>query len=171
MNKRAQTVTAIYVKLETVNCVVRTGILGSVTTSQNFFRSVLSLSQIEMLAHLRRAKLAKAVIATALPGRFVPMYATGLRSYHSYPDPDEKPVIQTNQSTYVKTHNKEDPKFQLDQKHKLDKIFPGVVVSSGIGSTQQPPTLTSILDSGLSVASQEMPGMMTSIALIVRAGR
>jgi len=62
------------------------------------------------------------------------------------------------------------PEFQLDPKFKMEDLFPGTPVSSGIDAAAPPPTLTTKLENGLIVASQDMPGMMTSLAFIVRAG-
>jgi hypothetical protein len=93
------------------------------------------------------------------------------RLYHSYPDPNEKPVINVTQSTHAKTYDKTLPDFKLDQKFRMENQFPGTPVSTGIGATPPPPTLTTVLDNGLTVATQDMPGMMSSIAIIVRAGR
>jgi hypothetical protein len=125
-----------------------------------------------MLGHLRRStKLAAPVFVSGQAVRCQPYCVTAFRSYHSYPDPNEKPIIHTSKSTQAKTYNKDDPAFQLAAKFKLDKLFPGVDMATGIGATQSPPTITTTLDNGLSVASQELPGMMTSIALLVKTGR
>ena len=97
--------------------------------------------------------------------------ASHSRCYHSYPDPNEKPIINTATSTVNKTiTNKDTTEFQLDRSFKLDQPFPGVPISRGIGSLTQPTTMTTKLENGLIVASQEIPGMMTAFALIVRAG-
>lgn len=94
-----------------------------------------------------------------------------MRGYHSYPDPNEKADIKTTVSKYEKTLDKASMSLALDSKFKIDTMFPGVPISKGIGATPPPPTLSSFLDNGLRVASQEMPGLMTSIAIIVRVGR
>lgn len=92
------------------------------------------------------------------------------RSYHSYPDPTEKPQVTVNKSQVTKTINKDSPSFKLADKFKLEKVFPGTPVNGGIGKTSPPPTLVTKLSNGLSVATQEMPGLMSSFALIVRSG-
>lgn len=94
-----------------------------------------------------------------------------VRAYHSYPDPNEKPVVKTSVSKYEKSIDKATLSLALDSKFKVDTLFPGVPVSKGIGATPPPPTLSTVLDNGLRVASQEMPGLMTSIAILVRTGR
>lgn len=93
-----------------------------------------------------------------------------VRGYHSFPDPSDKGVITHSKSETVKTIDKNSPLFQLDSTFKMDKLFPGTPISSGIGKTDPPPTVVSKLNNGLSVATQEMPGMMSSFALIVRSG-
>ena len=61
--------------------------------------------------------------------------------------------------------------FNIHEKFKLDTMFPGTPVSKGIGSSTPPDTVTSKIENGLTVASQEMPGLMSTFALIVRCGR
>lgn len=119
-----------------------------------------------MLSAVRRTAVRRFDI-----GRHSVASAVNFRGYHSYPDPNEVPVIKTSQPSSPKVYDKKTPEFQLDQKFKMDDIFPGVPVSKGIGSSPPPPTLYTTLANGLTVASQEMPGLMTSVALIVRTGR
>ena len=93
------------------------------------------------------------------------------RSYHSYPDPNEKPNITYAKANAQKTLNKQDKEFQLDNRFKLDNLFPGTPISKGISKENAPKTIVSTLDNGLTVASQEMPGLMSSFAFLVKAGR
>ena len=93
------------------------------------------------------------------------------RSYHSYPDPNEKPNITYAKANAQKTLNKQDKEFQLDNRFKLDNLFPGTPISKGISKDNAPKTIVSTLDNGLTVASQEMPGLMSSFAFLVKAGR
>lgn len=94
------------------------------------------------------------------------------RFYHSYPDPNEKPNI-----TYAKANatekmlDKNDKKFQLDDRFKIDNLFPGTPISKGISKENAPQTIVSTLENGLTVASQEMPGLMSSFSFLVKAGR
>eukprot|EP01035_Chromulina_nebulosa_P027779 gene27779-36579_t len=93
------------------------------------------------------------------------------RFYHSYPDPNEKPNI-----TYAKANatekmlDKNDKKFQLDDRFKIDNLFPGTPISKGISKENAPQTIVSTLENGLTVASQEMPGLMSSFSFLVKAG-
>jgi hypothetical protein len=109
--------------------------------------------------------------ATAATSVISPRCA-GIRSYHSYPDPSEKPAIATTKAEVSeKKYDKTSSEFKLDPKYNMKILFPGVKESDGIGSLPPPPTLFTTLPSGLTVASQDMPGMMTSMTFAVRAGR
>ena len=92
------------------------------------------------------------------------------RSYHSYPDPKEKPVISQSRSNEEKKLDKSKDEFKLANKFKLDAIFPGTPTSKGIGVGDAPATKSTVLSNGITVASQDMPGLMSSFAVIVRAG-
>ena len=61
-------------------------------------------------------------------------------------------------------------KFKLDESFKLDKVFPGVPPGKKIEDQPLYSTMSTKLENGLTVASQDMPGLMTSIAFIVSAG-
>lgn len=119
-----------------------------------------------MLSALRRTAGGKAQTC-----RLYAAAQQSARRYHSYPDPDEKPIIQTSQPSSPKVYDKKNPEFQLDKRFKMEELFPGTPLSKGIGTSKPPPTLYSTLPNGLTVASQEMPGLMTSVAFIVRTGR
>lgn len=96
---------------------------------------------------------------------------TGCSRYHSYPDPNETPIVKTSTSNHAKVLDKTSPEYSLNSVFKMDNPFPGVPVSKGINASAPPPTLYTSLSNGLTVASQDIPGMMSSIALIVRTGR
>jgi hypothetical protein len=117
---------------------------------------MLSLSRV-----LSRAR------ARPLPG--TPLRSAGARCYHSYPDPNEKPILTTTLADHAKKYDKS-VGFSLDSKFKMDSPFPGTPSFTGVDPSAPPPTLHTRLENGLIVASQDMPGMMTSMALIVRAG-
>jgi processing peptidase subunit alpha len=97
-------------------------------------------------------------------GRIIP------RFYQTYPDPNENPKISTSVSSVEKQLNKSDGKFNLADKFKLDQLFPGVPISKGIVKGVQPTTKSTTLSNGLTIASQEMPGLMSSFAFIVNSG-
>lgn len=92
-----------------------------------------------------------------------------IRSYHSYPDPDETPKITQSVSDVKKQLDK--TPFQLQKSYSFAKPFPGAPTSKGIDTHSKLVTSVSKLDNGLTVASQDLPGLMTSFAFIVKAGR
>lgn len=91
--------------------------------------------------------------------------------YHSYPSPDEKPQVSTFTSTVSKQIDKSSNLFALDAKFKMDALFPGISLGKPIRDSTTPQTVTSKLANGLTVATQEMPGLMTSLAFVVKTGR
>ena len=98
-------------------------------------------------------------------------FRANTRFYHSYPDPNEKPNITYAKANAEKIFDKKDKKFQLDDRFKMDNLFPGTPISKGISKENAPQTIVSTLDNGLTVASQEMPGLMSSFSFLVKAGR
>ena len=93
------------------------------------------------------------------------------RWYTSYPDPNEKPQISTFLSTTKRTIiDKTSKDFVLDEKFKLDVLFPGVPLSTGIVAEAPPPTLATRLPNGLTVATQDMHGLMSSFAFVLSVG-
>jgi hypothetical protein len=94
---------------------------------------------------------------------------TSVRSYHSYPDESEKPQITQSISSVKKQLESKDDR--MDKKFAFDKPFPGIQAPQGLSNSNLPKTMQSKLNNGLTVASQEVPGFMTSFALVVRAGR
>jgi hypothetical protein len=94
-----------------------------------------------------------------------------IRSYHSYPDPNEKPRISTTVSTAAKQIDKASGIFDIDKKFRLDTPFPGVTLGKPIKDSTTPNTISTKLENGLTVATQENPGLMTSFAFVVRTGR
>lgn len=100
--------------------------------------------------------------------------ATSLRreAYHSFPDPSEKPIITASTANYKKTYDKKnEPGFSVDAKFKLENRFPGVVISTGISSTERPKTLSTRLSNGVTVSSQDTLGLMTTLSFLVQVGR
>ena len=93
------------------------------------------------------------------------------RSYHSYPDPNELPQVSNAVSDVKKTLIKNTAEFRVDETFRLDTPFPGVPTSSGIASTQSPKTLSTKLANGLTVASQDTSGLMSSFAFLLNRGR
>ncbi len=94
-----------------------------------------------------------------------------LRCYHSYPDPNEKPRITTTKSTSAKRIDKSTGVFDIDKKFRLDEPFPGIVLGKPITDSTTPKTISSKLQNGLMIATQENPGLMSSFSFVVRTGR
>ena len=99
----------------------------------------------------------------------------GARLYHTYPDPSDKGSITTalaSKSNIEKQIlDKSGDAFTLDSKFKLEEMFPGVPSGKKVeDSGNAPPTLNTKLDSGLTVVTQDMPGLMTSFAIMVGTG-
>eukprot|EP01041_Mallomonas_annulata_P007059 gene7059-14362_t len=92
------------------------------------------------------------------------------RLYHSYPDPNETPVISSTTSKQEKTVLKSGEDFEAMLKFSMKDVFAGVPISSGIKNTKAPQTEVSRLSNGLTIASQELPGLMSSFALIIGSG-
>jgi hypothetical protein len=98
--------------------------------------------------------------------------AVGIRrGYHSYPDPDDVPVITTAKSTIAKKLNKGEVEYKNMKKFDMQKDFQVPFGKEVPSFAQQPKTLLTKLSSGLTVASQDMPGLMSSVALLVKSGR
>jgi processing peptidase subunit alpha len=93
------------------------------------------------------------------------------RAYHTYPDPEETPVTTSARSEAVRTVTKTGQEFDAMHRYDMNKPFaiPGEI-SEGGGFTQQPKTMVTTLANGLTVATQDMPGLMCSIALLVKTG-
>eukprot|EP01038_Epipyxis_sp_PR26KG_P013413 gene13413-17987_t len=98
-----------------------------------------------------------------------------LRYYHSYPTSDDKPVVSTfnaSQSTVAKNIvDKSTDHFILDEKFKMEKSFPGFqTVEGNDGGLKLHQTRSTTLSNGLTVASQQSNGLMSSFCFIVRMG-
>lgn len=91
-------------------------------------------------------------------------------SYHSYPDPNELPRVSSVTSTATKQLDKKSPEFAIDSKFRLDVPFPGVPVGKPLRSQDQPKTMSTKLSSGLTVATQDNLGLMSSFAFLVQRG-
>lgn len=92
------------------------------------------------------------------------------RLYHSFPDPSEVPVISQHKSDSVKTLDKSGKDFVVSPDFSLIKAFPGVPPNSGSKNSPAPKTISTILSNGLTVATQDLPGFMSSFALFVGSG-
>jgi processing peptidase subunit alpha len=92
--------------------------------------------------------------------------------YHSYPDPNEKPQISRGKSDgqRMDKNTKSNDDVKVSETFRLDKAFPGVPISTGLKDNSIPQTLSTKLSNGLVVASQDIPGLMSSFTFIVGTG-
>ena len=96
--------------------------------------------------------------------------STVLRKYHSYPDPNELPVITTYKSSQSNRQvEKRSSDFDGMKKFSMINAY-GDVPSKGANHHLVPITEMTKLPNGLLVASQEKNGLMSSFSLIVAAG-
>ena len=99
-----------------------------------------------------------------------------LRSYHSYPDPNEKPVISSSRSTIssVAAIPKDETALALSTASSLpmDAEYPGFSFTSRMGTSNAVPfpTLQSRLSNGMAVVSQDSFSLMTSLAVVIGSG-
>lgn len=93
-------------------------------------------------------------------------------SYHSFPDPNENAQITKSTSDYKKTIDKNVSEgYSVNSKFRLDVPFPGVPASTGIHIQDKPSTFHTKLSNGLTVASQDSFGLMSSFAFLAQTGR
>lgn len=108
------------------------------------------------------------------PLRFHGISLQSTCGYHTYPDPNEKPQISSTLASNLEIKknitNKATSEFLLDPKFRLDEIYPGVPVGKKIEDQPIYSTESTVLDNGLTIASQDMPGLMTSFAFVVSTG-
>lgn len=79
-------------------------------------------------------------------------------------------MISFARSEQTQTLDKTLPEFQLHEKFKIEKKFPGVPESLGIDIGNEPATLSTILGNGLTIATEQRHGLMNSIAFLVKTG-
>lgn len=93
------------------------------------------------------------------------------RNYHTYPDPEDQGITTSARSEVQKTVVKDGNEFQAVRRFDVSKPFdiPSNVQTTPL--TEQPKTMITKLPNGLTVATQDMPGIMCSIALLVKSGR
>jgi len=93
------------------------------------------------------------------------------RRYHSYPDPSERPIITTARSAQAKSIRKLGEDFEHMKKFDMRQEFGSVNMERINYKPIEPTTEVSKLSNGLTVASQDKSGLMSSFGLIVGAGR
>lgn len=98
------------------------------------------------------------------------------RHYHTYPDPNEIPIITSAKSTLTSVaaipKNLENLLLNSNASFSMDASFPGFDLSSTQfdGQLTSPPTRTTKLSNGLTVATQDTPSLMTSFAFAIGSG-
>jgi len=102
------------------------------------------------------------------PANFLKPYSC---HYHSYPDPNEQPKISSTVSSAVRSMDKNGDDFILDSKFNLKRPFPGTNFLGSKLDGKAPETISSVLENGLTVATQEVPGLMSSFTFVVKTGR
>jgi hypothetical protein len=83
--------------------------------------------------------------------------------YHSYPNPEEQPQISRAISPKERIGIKDPTDLK---KFSMITCYPGVPVSTGIVRHDPPKTASTVLPCGLTVASQDMFGQMSSFGLL-----
>lgn len=99
--------------------------------------------------------------------RISPKYAM----YHTFPDPNEKPVITTSISEIKKQLDKSKLDISLDDTFKMHNQFPDFNNYNKSISNVNTKTLSTTLKNGLVVASEDRYSLMTSLAFVVKTGR
>lgn len=97
-------------------------------------------------------------------------YCSLSRSYHSYPDPKETPIITSARSEQKRVTEKLGPEFDELKKFSLENKFNVKEVPCDSVQQRAPITQVSKMKNGLTVASQELPGLMSSFALLTCFG-
>lgn len=118
----------------------------------------------------KRVRLPTIASVTSSPLPALPQCFLTSRLYHSYPDPDEKPIISQTISSAAKTVKKDNAQYEHLERFDMHKPFTGTENLGVADTSSQPPTRTSKLDNGLTLASIHTPGLMASFAFIVNAG-
>ncbi len=95
----------------------------------------------------------------------------GVRTYLSYPDPNEKAAISKFVFNKGSNSAKPLPNTQLNEAFRVDKVLPGVQTMKHVSDLEGPPTLSTVLPNGLTVASQDKFSLMSSFAIILKTGR
>ena len=91
--------------------------------------------------------------------------------YHSFPDPSEVPLVSSTLSTHKKTFNKDLPEFSISQNFRLDRPFAFSQTKTSSSSNGVPKTHATKLPNGITVASIDTPGLMTTFSFLVQTGR
>ena len=95
-------------------------------------------------------------------------------SYHSFPDPSEKPQISSATSSSKRRVDKEATRgFSVHEKFRLDRPFPLTGSGPGKHSNDQarPEVQSTKLSNGVTVSSIDTQGLMTAFSYLVQTGR
>lgn len=93
------------------------------------------------------------------------------RSYHSFPDPKEKPVITTHFSTAKPQIEKTKLDLSLNVDFKMNAPFPNYETYNRYIKDVNPKTFSTVLKNGLTIASEDRYSLMTTLAFVVKTGR
>ena len=137
-------------------------------THSGLFPSV----HLNKVARTRRSKILNDSYYPISSSKALVNYFSGnsSRSYHSYPDPKEKPRI-SNAVSGVKKSLDKNPFIKIDPNFRLDLPLPGMSKGLDMKDGDIPKTLSTTLSNGLVVASQDRPGLMSSFAFLANRGR
>ena len=91
--------------------------------------------------------------------------------YHTFPDPSEKATITKTVSEIKPQLDKTKIDISLDNKFKMSKPFPNFESYTKSISHVNTNTFSTVLKSGLVVASEDRYSLMTSLAFVVKTGR
>lgn len=96
--------------------------------------------------------------------------------YHSYPDPNETPVITETKSNHAKTINKKEAPWSnefsdIAKRFDMSKALPGFEGCGAVADSKIPLPQSSKLENGLTVVSVESSdSTMASFAFLVKSG-
>ena len=93
------------------------------------------------------------------------------RSYHSFPDPKEKPVITTHFSTAKPQLEKTNLDLSLNVDFKMNAPYPNYEKYNSYIQNVNPKTFSTVLKNGLTIASEDRYSLMTTLAFVVKTGR
>ena len=96
------------------------------------------------------------------------------QSYHSFPDPSEKPQISSATSSKKRRIDKDTTHgFTVHEKFRLDRPF--TLTGSGLGKHSndqaRPEVQSTKLSNGLTASSIDTQGLMTAFSFLVQTGR
>ena len=95
-------------------------------------------------------------------------------SYHSFPDPSEKPQISSATSSSKRKVDKDATHgFSVHEKFRLETPFPMTVSGPGkhVNDQSRPEVQSTKLSNGLTVSSIDTQGLMAAFSFLIQTGR